>query len=119
MNREIYNIVLVHTSREWERVRVTQPHQEMPYDNIGSVDEIESIASRIYYNDVMQGFIKAENRDEYWIKNQGSTKWSSIPGFRSVYSEPAAVRRLRPSQESLRSRSRDDCHEAFLGTMRG
>jgi len=41
----------------------------MPYDNIGSVDEIESIASRIYYNDVMQGFIKAENRDEYWIKN--------------------------------------------------
>ena len=69
MNREIYNIVLVHTSREWERVRVTQPHQEMPYDNIGSVDEIESIASRIYYNDVMQGFIKAENRDEYWIKN--------------------------------------------------
>ena len=69
MNREIYNIVLVHTSREWERVRITQPHQEMPYDNIGSVDEIESIASRIYYNDVMQGFIKAENRDEYWIKN--------------------------------------------------
>ena len=69
MNREIYNIVLIHTSREWERVRVTQPHQEMPYDNIGSVDEIESIASRIYYNDVMQGFIKAKNRDEYWIKN--------------------------------------------------
>ena len=69
MNREIFNIVLVHTSREWERVRITQPHQEMPYDNIGSVDEIESIASRIYYNDVIQGFIKAENRDEYWIKN--------------------------------------------------
>ena len=69
MNREIFNTVLVHTSREWERVRVKQPYQEMPFDNIGSVDEIQSIASRIYYNDVMQGFIKAESRDGYWIKN--------------------------------------------------
>ena len=69
MNREIFNIILVHTSREWERVRVNQPHQEMPFDNIGSVDEIQSIASRIYNNDVMQGFIKAASRDGYWIKN--------------------------------------------------
>ena len=30
MNQEIYNIILVHTARTWERIRLTQPYQEMP-----------------------------------------------------------------------------------------
>ena len=33
MNREIYNTVLIHTARAWERVRLEQPNEEMPYDS--------------------------------------------------------------------------------------
>jgi len=69
MSRGIYNIVLVHTSREWERVRITQPHQEMPYDNIGSVDEILAVAEQIYNGRIIQGFLNAKSTDGYWIKN--------------------------------------------------
>lgn len=69
MNREIYNIVLVHVARTWERTRVTRPYEEMPFDNIGSVEEIEHIASVIYHNDIIQGFINAEAKDGYWIDN--------------------------------------------------
>ena len=72
MNQEIYNIILVHTARTWERVRLTQPYQEMPFDNIGSVQEIEHIASVIYHNDIIQGFVSAPDdlsKDRWWIDN--------------------------------------------------
>jgi len=72
MNREIYNIILVHTARTWERMRLTQPYQEMPFDNIGSTDEIEHIASVIYHNDIIQGFLNAPDdlsKDRWWIDN--------------------------------------------------
>ena len=72
MNQEIYNIILVHTARTWERIRLTQPHQEMPYDNIASTDEIEHIASVIYHNDIIQGFLNAPDdlsKDRWWIDN--------------------------------------------------
>lgn len=69
MNREIYNIILVHTSRIWERIRLTQPHQEMPYDNIASVEEIEHIASVIYHNDIVQGFLTDVTQEGYWVDN--------------------------------------------------
>ena len=67
MNREkvfdqkIYNIILIHTARTWERVRVKQPHQEMPIDNIGSTECIEGIARTINNDDVIQEFL--ETRD--------------------------------------------------------
>ncbi len=72
MNQEIYNIILVHTARTWERIRLTQPYQEMPFDNIGSTDEIEHIASTIYHNDIIQGFLNAPDdlsKDRWWIDN--------------------------------------------------
>jgi len=43
-NRQIYNIILIHTARTWERIRLKQPFQEMPHDNIASTDYIEGIA---------------------------------------------------------------------------
>jgi hypothetical protein len=69
MNQEIYNIILVHTARTWERIRLTQPYQEMPFDNIGSTDEIERIASVIYHNDIIQGFLTDVTQEGYWVDN--------------------------------------------------
>ena len=70
MNREIYNTVLIHTARSWERVRLEQPNEEMPYDNIESVYEIECIATTIYNDKVIQGFIKGEGcHSTYWFHN--------------------------------------------------
>ena len=69
MNREIYNIILVHTARTWERMRIAQPYQEMPFDNIASVEEIEHIASVIYHNDIIQGFLTDVTQEDYWVNN--------------------------------------------------
>jgi hypothetical protein len=72
MNREIYNIILVHTARTWERMRIAQPYQEMPFDNISSTDEIEHIASKIYYNDIIQEFVRERPctaTDNFWANN--------------------------------------------------
>ena len=69
MNQEIYNIILVHTARTWERIRLTQPYEEMPFDNIGSIDEIEHIASVIYHNDIIQGFLTDVTQEDYWVDN--------------------------------------------------
>ena len=85
MNKEIYNIVLVHTARTWERMRLTQPHQEMPFDNIASTDEIEEIASTIYDNDIIQGFLTDEIKDDYWINN-------TVEGMSDIYIEAEAER---------------------------
>jgi DNA transposition AAA+ family ATPase len=60
-DQKIYNIILIHTARTWERVRVKQPHQEMPIDNIGSTECIEGIANTINDDDVIQEFL--ETRD--------------------------------------------------------
>jgi len=69
MNQEIYNIILVHTARTWERMRIAQPYQEMPFDNIASVEEIEHIASVIYHNDIIQGFLTDVTQGDYWVNN--------------------------------------------------
>jgi hypothetical protein len=87
MNREIYNIILVHTARTWERMRIAQPYQEMPFDNIGSTDEIEEIATTIYNNDIIQNFLSiVGNRlstNEFWIE-------STAEGISDVYIENQA-----------------------------
>ncbi len=85
MNQEIYNIILVHTARTWERMRLTQPYQEMPFDNIASTDEIEEIASTIYDNDIIQGFLTDEIKDDYWINN-------TVEGMSDIYIEAEAER---------------------------
>ena len=68
----MFNTILVHVARVWERVRVGTYCQEMPLDNIESVDAIVQITEEIFRNDVIQGFINAseeERKDGYWIKN--------------------------------------------------
>lgn len=45
--RELFNTVLVHTARTWERIRLEQPDEEMSEDNIESVDTIVEIADII------------------------------------------------------------------------
>ena len=69
MNQEIYNIILVHTARTWERMRIARPYQEMPFDNIASVEEIEHIASVIYHNEIIQGFLTDVTQEDYWVNS--------------------------------------------------
>ncbi len=75
-HRWMFNYVLIHVARTWERTRVAQPHQEMRQDNIVSAEEsIPDIAEEIYFNDIIQGFLNASEevrRDEYWNKNTGN-----------------------------------------------
>jgi hypothetical protein len=80
IDREVYDIILIHTARTWERIRLHQPHEEMPIDNIGSTDVICQIADEIYNNPVIQLFVNGNEetkRDDFWIKNteQGMSDW--------------------------------------------
>ncbi len=76
LTRYMFNYILVHVSRTWERIRVSEPHEEMPLDNIESVHAIESIATDIFNNDIIQGFLIASSEgmrgDDYWDKNTGT-----------------------------------------------
>ena len=66
-DRNIYNIILVHVARTWERLRLNQPHQEMPLDNIESAEELQIIADFIIETDLVQEFLS--NRDgDVWDK---------------------------------------------------
>lgn len=75
-HRWMYDYILIHVARTWERIRVEQPHQEMPQDNIESAeDSIPSIADTIFENDIIQGFLNASEEvksDDYWDKNTGT-----------------------------------------------
>ena len=66
IERTLFNTILIHVARTWERIRVTRPHQEMPIDNIASTEVIEEIAFTIYSNDVVQGFLDSNDWD-YWM----------------------------------------------------
>ncbi len=56
-DRNIYNIILVHVARTWERLRLNQPHQEMPLDNIESAEELQFIADFVIETDLVQEFL--------------------------------------------------------------
>jgi hypothetical protein len=81
----IYDYVLVNTARTWERLRVATPNKEMPFDNIGSVEEIIKVAENIYSGEIIQGFINASEdvRRDYWIEN-------TIQGFSDIFIEEMA-----------------------------
>jgi hypothetical protein len=72
-NRWMFNTILIHVARTWERVRISQPYEEMPQDNIESAeDSIPNIAEEIFFNDIIQGFLNASEEvksDGYWDKN--------------------------------------------------
>lgn len=91
VERYFYNYVLVNVSRTWERIRVKTPNQEMPFDNIQSVDEIIEVADHIYEGSIIQGFINATEKvrkDDYWVKN---TK----EGMSDIYIEAEAERLIK------------------------
>jgi len=69
-DREIFNIIIIHTARTWERVRQTMPHQEMPLDNIASVEAIEEIATEINKDHIIQRFLR-ERDGEIWREGGG------------------------------------------------
>lgn len=75
-HRWMYNYILIHVARTWERVRVLQPYQEMPQDNIESATgAIPAITDVIFKNDVIQGYLNASEEiraDNYWDKNAGT-----------------------------------------------
>ena len=64
----LFNNILVHTARTWERIRLQQPNQEMPLDNVQSVDEIVSIADAILGDAIVQSFLKAEDQSDYFMR---------------------------------------------------
>ena len=66
-DNDIHNIILVHVARTWERVRLRQPHEEMPQDNIMSAcDSIPAIAEEIYNSEIMQKLIYYKEDDWCW-----------------------------------------------------
>lgn len=66
IERTLFNTILIHVARTWERIRVTRPNQEMSLDNIASTEVIEEIAFTIYSNEVVQGFLDSNDWD-YWM----------------------------------------------------
>ena len=66
-NNVIHNIILVHVARTWERVRLRQPYEEMPQDNIMSAcNSIPAIAEEIYNSEIMQELIDYKGDDWCW-----------------------------------------------------
>ena len=78
----MHTFILIHVARTWERVRLQQPYEEMPQDNIESAeDAIPDIAETIFNNDIIQGFLNASEKvksDDYWDKNTGNCSDSYI-----------------------------------------
>lgn len=80
-DRWMFNTILIHVARTWERVRLEQPFEEMPQDNIeSSEDGIPTVAEEIFFNDIIQGFLNASEEvkcDDYWSKNtkEGMSDW--------------------------------------------
>ena len=79
-DREIHNIILIHVARTWERIRLEQPHQEMPSDNIESANSvIPEIAYVIYKTKVIQKLINYDKDDWSWSKmTKGYAEMSDI-----------------------------------------
>jgi hypothetical protein len=66
-NNGIHNIILVHVARTWERIRLRQPYEEMPQDNIVSAsNSIPEIAYEIYKSEIIQKLIEYKTDDWCW-----------------------------------------------------
>ena len=68
--KELFRVVLVHTARTWERLRLEQTHKEMPLDNIESVDAIIEVSDKIMKVDILKRFI-TEPQADYFITHTG------------------------------------------------
>jgi len=65
--QNMHNIILVHVARTWERIRLKQPYEEMPQDNIESACEsIPEIAYTIYQSKIIQDLMSYDGDDWCW-----------------------------------------------------
>ncbi|MBP7845842.1 MAG: hypothetical protein KA007_00190 [Candidatus Pacebacteria bacterium] len=78
----LFSIVLIHTARTWERLRLEQEFEEMPCDNIGSVEEIIDIAEKILEDKILKQFLKSGD-DWDWEEKTSE-------GFSDTYIEKLA-----------------------------
>ena len=64
LNRDFLRAnVIVHVARTWERIRLDQDNQEMPLDNIASVDAIVEIADDIMHNETVKLLLDTDIKD--------------------------------------------------------
>lgn len=63
--------VIVHVARTWERIRVLQDNQEMPLDNIASVDAIVEIADGIMCNETVKLLLDTDIEKWDWHSTTG------------------------------------------------
>lgn len=72
LNRDILRAnVIVHVARTWERIRLDQDNQEMPLDNIASVDAIVEIADYIMYNKTVKLLLDTDIKEWDWFTATG------------------------------------------------
>jgi hypothetical protein len=83
--RQIYNTILIHTARVWERVRLEQKNEEMPYDNIASTEIIEEVATDILDCKLIREFLKALKKGKSWDWEEESGE-----GFSDTFIESMA-----------------------------
>jgi hypothetical protein len=83
-NSYIFNTILVHVSRTWERIRLTQQFEEMSMDNISSVDFIVMVADDIYANDIIQGFVNDTTQQDYFLNTVGVLSDAYIEGVAEI-----------------------------------
>ena len=67
----MFNTILVHVARTWERIRLEQEHEEMPQDNIESVDSIVAIADTILEDSVVKDFLRFQDGDVWANTDEG------------------------------------------------
>jgi len=75
--RQLFNIVLIHVARSWERVRLEQDFEEMPQDNLESLESIQDIATEIMNDKHIVMFLKSKESD-YFINHTNEMSDSYI-----------------------------------------
>ncbi len=75
LKTEVRDTIVIHVARTWERVRKEKDNNDldMPYDNIGSVDVIQTIAEIIMSYAMIREFIKTKDGT---IWNREGDGWS-------------------------------------------
>ena len=67
-SQNLFNTILVHVARTWERTRLEQEYNEMPCDNIASVDEIVQIADEILQDEIIQEFLNTDDKNDFFMR---------------------------------------------------
>ena len=74
---EMHSIILIHTARTWERIRLKQRFEEMPQDNIRSAYEaIQDIAYEILKTDIITDLISCKGNWDWSRKTKGYANFS-------------------------------------------